>query len=404
MYFVAVVYAGIYDIKKALKSHKSVAQSPLTPADLTILIPAYNEELVIERALRNVIEVAPPSTKIFVIDDKSKDSTSKLVKKFIDNHPHPNVTLMSLHANHGKGGALNQALGLVQTELVMVLDADCTLHPLAITRMLTYFSDPLVQGLATHVRISDNPSLLSILQKVEFIVGFHHKKYYDVANSEFIIGGQGSTYRTSAVRNIGGYKSDMQTEDIEVSLSIVGKGKDEARIVYANDVIVYTEAVPTLRGLFRQRYRWKFGAMQAVLHHKNLIFSTHKKHSKLLTWYRLPSLFVGEINALIDPLILLSFSYIAVNSMNAWIFLGSWASFCIYTIVALVLDDYTPRRQKVALCGMVPVLYPFFMLFTIINFLAMIKTMRNLRGLLGREKVSGSWVSPERIGKAHLAG
>ena len=93
--------------------------------------------------------------------------------------------------NVGKANALNFAMQRgVRGEFVMTLDADCVLHPNAIQNAVDYMiDDPRVAGVAANVRVMDTHSLLGLLQKFEYMVGYRSKKFYTMSNSEFIVGG-----------------------------------------------------------------------------------------------------------------------------------------------------------------------------------------------------------------------
>ena len=84
---------------------------------LTILIPAYNEENTIKDTILNVKSI-PEVDKVCVVDDGSSDNTFEEAKKAA-----PDILIKS-QGNLGKGGALNQLIGYVDTPFVGMIDAD----------------------------------------------------------------------------------------------------------------------------------------------------------------------------------------------------------------------------------------------------------------------------------------
>jgi dolichyl-phosphate beta-glucosyltransferase len=98
-----------------------MANSP----DLSIVIPAYNEELRLERTVRDAVEYfrsTRPSFELIVVDDGSRDETSGLVRRLSDQLPE--VRLIRLAANHGKGYAVRSGVVNSLGRLVLFADAD----------------------------------------------------------------------------------------------------------------------------------------------------------------------------------------------------------------------------------------------------------------------------------------
>lgn len=404
--FLCIICMGIYDVQKAKevrrlrrdRSYRYINHFRRKPS-VTILVPAYNESLVVERCLSSIIDIKYKRFQIVVVNDGSKDNTAQKVRQFISRHPKANIRLVDLKQNRGKGGALNYVLKhYCDTELIMVLDADCTIRQDALNKAVEYFKDPKVMGLATHVRIAARPRVLSYLQKIEHLVGYRHKKYASVTNSEFIIGGQGATYRTEIVKRVGGFDERMFTEDIALSLSIANLGNKDHKLVYASDVITYTEAPPTVRSLYKQRYRWKIGGIQAIYAYKNLVFSSSKKHSKMLTQFRLPQALASELSLIFEPLLLFLFVTIAISTHSLSVFFGGWFTLTVYTLFIILVDEYSTKSEKLLMMLIMPFMYPFFYLLTIINVVALFNCIVNWRQIIGKETTRGTWVSPTRIG------
>ena len=117
--------------------------------------------------------------------------------------------------------------------------------------------------------------MLGWVQRLEYAVVHRLKQGYTVFNCEYVIGGVGSMFRTSVVRACGYFDTDTMTEDIDFSMKILSvHGNFDWRIIFAADAIAYTQAVPSLRGLLRQRFRWKFGRLQAFYKHRSLFFGS----------------------------------------------------------------------------------------------------------------------------------
>src|SRR5579864_8505085 len=148
--------ANIYDIwqftrrRRSLHATKKRGKRP----QVTVLIPAFNEELSVVRCLESVRLNTYRKTRIIVIDDCSTDNTRQLVQNYIAAHPKADISLLARRANGGKAAGLNAALRTkVHDGLVMTLDADSILEKHAIARAVSYFDEnPRVVGVAANVR------------------------------------------------------------------------------------------------------------------------------------------------------------------------------------------------------------------------------------------------------------
>lgn len=399
-----VVSMGIYDVRQARRDRKERRSASTDYArrrlpSFTILIPAFNEELVIERTLTSVCKQNYPSFSVVVVNDASADATSRKARAFIKSHPKTTIRLVNLRRNRGKGGALNYALRrYCDSDLLMILDADSSLAPDALYKAAKYFDDPKTVGLSTHVQISAQPSPLSYMQKIEYLLAYRHKKYISVTNSEFIIGGQGSTFRKDTVLKVGGFSEHLLTEDMALSMSIAKLGNRANRLVFAGDVISYTEAPGSLNGVYHQRYRWKLGGLQTMYEHRDLIMARTKAHNPMLTWFRIPQTILSEFSVLLEPLLLCLFITIAVATHNLGIFFGGWLALTSYVIFNITDEDTLSKRDRYIMLAYAPFMYLFFYVITVINIVAMVRCLYNWRKIVGKKKTGGSWISPKRIG------
>lgn len=117
---------------------------PLTSDEakqISVVIPLYNKESEIERALRSVVEQSLRPHEVIVVDDGSTDSSAAIVERFISEHPNNNIRLIR-QKNSGVSAARNRAISLATTEYVALLDGDdCWLsgYIAEICRLMTYY-------------------------------------------------------------------------------------------------------------------------------------------------------------------------------------------------------------------------------------------------------------------------
>ena len=335
--------ANLYDIARLRKKAKARKQSetddkPFNP-HVTVLIPAHNEQMGIVRTLETVSRSTYKNISIVVVDDASGDNTSQLVREFIAKHSRtassrlvtqngqtrreyyrpssgiPSICLLTRPVNSGKAAGLNYALKhAVRGDLTMTLDADSALDPRAIENAVAYFRDERVAGVAANVKIMQQNSVLGLLQKFEHMIGYRSKKFYSLANCEFVVGGVASTYRYNVLKELNFYDTDTATEDIALSMKITADGNRGRRLVYASDVVASTEGVQTFNALLKQRYRWKLGTLQVLFKYRHILANPDRKYSRSLTMYRMPMAFLSEVLLLLQPFILGYILFISLSN------------------------------------------------------------------------------------------
>lgn len=392
-----IVGANVYDVKQSLKKTRPHKKPQGLRPLVTVLIPAHNEEAGIIRTLESVRKNTYRKLQILVVDDASTDTTRKLVWRYIKEHPHIDVHLLRKQKNVGKGEAMNHALKLhAKGDLLMTLDADSQLNKRAINNAVKHFDNLAVVGLAANVQVMDSNSLLGLLQKFEHMIGYRSKKFFTLTNSEFIVGGVGSTYRMDAIRQVKFYDTDTQTEDIGLSLKLASKGNIHQRIIYASDVLAITEGVQTYKALFKQRYRWKLGILQNLVKYKQMIGNNSPIYSRMLTIYRLPIAVVGELILLVEPLLLIYVIYLSILRNNPSSLIGAYLVITLYILWTIWPDEHLNNKNKFKLSLYAPIMYFLFYIMNIVQLVAVLRCIKDNKKVLRKVKTGGAWKSPTR--------
>lgn len=396
-YIVGANYYDIMRFKKAKVQPKRVRG--LRPS-ITVLIPAHNEALSIVRCLDSVRTNTYRKMQIIVIDDASTDNTRQLVRQYIAEHPKRDIRLMWKRKNSGKAEALNHALkNTVTSDLVMTLDADSILGKQSLAKAVNYFDDPQVVGVAANVRVTDSKSILGLLQKFEYMVSYRSKKFFSITNSEFIIGGVASTYRTAVMKQVGFYDHDIMTEDIALSLKIAALGNKANRLVYGFDIVAMTEGVQSVKALLRQRYRWKMGNLQSIIKYRQLFASRSKVYSRMLTWYRIPMAFFGEVLLLLEPFAIGYVVYLCILAMSPLFVVGAYLTITLYLLWNIMPDEHMNLPAKLKMASYAPIMYFIMYLLNFVQLAAAIRCLRHPNTVLRKGNVSSTWVSPTRSGQ-----
>lgn len=250
---------------------------------VAVLLPAFNEEKVIQKAILSVFNQTYPVSECIVIDDGSSDRTADLAEMMKDEFG-PTRLIVVRQPNSGKAAALNLGARVATTELVMCMDADSVLSRRAISSMVGHLEDPRVGAVAGNVKIKNKVNLLTFLQSLEYIEGLNmSRKSQGFFQSVNIIPGPVGMFRRHMLLEIGGYESDTFAEDCDLTLKMLHYNQ---KIAYEPNAIVYTEAPEMLLDLIKQRYRWTRGILQALKKRKgDLVSPRRSTASFVLSWY-----------------------------------------------------------------------------------------------------------------------
>lgn len=392
-----LVGANYYDILRFKKDAAPKKRSRTPKPLVSVVIAAHNEEFTITRTLDSVRKSSYRNLEIIVVDDGSTDKTKRIVREYIQKYPKANIKLMYKQKNVGKGQALNHGIrNGAKGEFIMTLDADSLLGKKSVAHAVEYFDDPNIVGVAANVQVIDSQSVLGLLQRFEYMVGYRSKKFFTVTNCEFIVGGVASTYRASTLKDVGFYDDDIITEDIALSLKVIAQGNKENRVVYGVNVLARTEGVLTFKALLKQRYRWKMGNLQSIIKYRHLTGDTSGEHSAMLTWYRFPMAFLGELIVLLEPLVLVYVLYICLQLASFSFIVGAYIFITVYLLWNLLPDEHMNTREKLRMSSYAPVMYFIMYLMNIVQIVAIVRCIINYRQVTRQVKTHSTWKSPAR--------
>ncbi len=256
--------AAIYD-RLRTRDVDPAAEGAYKPA-VAVLIPAYNEEKVIERTVRAVLASDYPNLRVIVIDDGSKDATLAVTHKaFVHEIEEGKVTVLT-KPNSGKADALNYGLENVTEEIFVGIDADTVIAPDAIRRLVPHFLNPKVAAIAGNAKVGNRINLWTRWQALEYITSQNfERRALNTLGAVSVVPGAIGAWRTSAVREAGGYQAFTVAEDADLTMSLLRLGY---RVEYEDLALAFTEAPSNANGLMRQRFRWSFGILQSVWKHR----------------------------------------------------------------------------------------------------------------------------------------
>jgi len=324
---------------------------------VTILVAAHNEERVITNILEALMNVNYPQDKMLVvpIDDRSTDRTGAIIDRFCEEHP---GRIRPFHRTGGKGGkaaALKDAMELVETEVVLVFDADYIPPCGLIKQLVAPFFDPEVGGLMGRVvPLNVGTNLLTRLLDFERSGGYQVDQQARM-NLGLVPqhGGTVAGVRLSALRGIGGWNENSLSEDTDLTYRLLLAGW---KTVYQNRSECYEEVPETWEVRIKQLMRWAKGHNQALAAYGlKLLFGYHRATLReRLDGFLLLGVYVMAPVTLIGWLLALALFYegvaplhgvIALLAITAYGATGNFAAF--FEIAAANRLDYT--RQRICL-------------------------------------------------------
>ncbi|MEM1583981.1 MAG: glycosyltransferase [Nitrososphaerota archaeon] len=345
--------------------------------EVSVIIPAYDEESSIENAIESVLNQTYPNTRIIVVDDGSTDNTSKIISKYVDAYG-DRVKLVRHEKNLGKFEALNSGIKEAEGEYVYHMDADTVLAPDNIEKVLSTFNDERIGAAASMVSISNDRGILTRLQMIEYLFEQLIVRYgQSISRNVIICPGAGCIYRSEVAKNI--TVSDRTvTEDADYTFEV---RRNNWKIGQEVDSVSFTEAPSNLSAFTKQRVRWLYGVLQTIRLHRWSL----KDPWVVWAW-------LGYILTPISMIILLSIPVLGIVMGQAYLayFLPySLMSFTIFVVSrALPLSIYR-YHGKISLLLYLP-LYIFYntylSIITLYTFLAWI-TGRGVKIKYGSRRI-----------------
>ncbi|QHT47765.1 glycosyltransferase family 2 protein [Bacillus sp. SB49] len=250
---------------------------------VSILIPAHNEEIVIDETLHAMLRLQYPEGKleVIVINDNSNDNTGNIVDTYAAAHPMIRaVHTKPPHAGKGKSGALNQGLKAATGDMIVVYDADNTPEPEAVYNLaLGLMNDKKAGAVVGKFRVTNsNRNLLTRLINIETITF----QWLAQAGRWFwfrmaTIPGTNFAIRRSILEELGGWDEKALSEDTELSFRVYNLGY---HIRFFPAAITWEQEPEHLKVWWKQRTRWARGNEYVIL--KYLLQFHRMKRKKII--------------------------------------------------------------------------------------------------------------------------
>lgn len=265
-------------------------KSPFLP-NVTIIVPCFNEEKTLEKTVDSLLGLRYPKDKlsIIVVDDGSKDNTYSVAQRLAKNN---NRIRAFTQKNGGKFTALNFGIKLANTEIVGCLDADSSVHPDALLRMIPYFKKKKVVAVTPAMKVYNPINALQKMQNVEYNMGIFLKNIMGKLDAIHVTPGPFSIFKKDIFNKIGYFRHAHNTEDMEIAFRIQ---ENRYKIANCPNAFVYTITPNTVKKLYKQRTRWTYGFLKNMKDYKHMILNPKYGNIGMLT---LPFAVIATIAAL----------------------------------------------------------------------------------------------------------
>ncbi len=228
-----------------------------------IVISAKNESRVIEKTIRNFFEVDYSKFYLWIVDDCSDDAMPSILQNLRQEFPRLKVITRTPGSRPGKSAALNEALAVVRGEVVAVFDADAFVEPDFFKKVLPVLQPDGIGAVQAQKRIYENQSgFLVECQASEYALDTYFQMGRDCIGGAVELRGNGELMKREALIDVGGWNNLSITDDLDLTMRLLVAKWDVRFVPHAH---VFEEAVPTVKGLLRQRKRWAEGSIRRYL-------------------------------------------------------------------------------------------------------------------------------------------
>jgi cellulose synthase/poly-beta-1,6-N-acetylglucosamine synthase-like glycosyltransferase len=301
---------------------------------VTLLVPAYNEEVTITASLISFLTLEYPRHEVILVNDGSRDRTIDVLIEAFDLYEVPPAVPVSIPTkkvraylrsrryskllvidkeNGGKADSLNAALNAARFPFVVAVDADTLIEPDALIRLARPFllgrqvaavggtirvvnGSTVENGRVTDARVDKR--LLPGCQTVEYLRAYLFGRLgWNRLGGNLVISGAFGLFRREYLLALGGYQTDNITEDMDLVVRLhryLHENNIRGELPFVPDPVAWTEVPTSVRVLGRQRERWHRGLISTLFAHRRMFFNPRYGAAGMLS---VPFFVLGEMMA-----------------------------------------------------------------------------------------------------------
>jgi len=255
-------------VKPNLDKDDNAAEFRTNSLSLSVVIPAYNEAVVLEPCIHSLMASTYPIEEIALIDDGSSDNTYDIMQELAARYE---IVTAYTKPNGGKASALNFGIERIHSQAIICCDADGVFHPETLQRLVEPLTDPRIGAVC-----GDDRTLNTNVLQTKFLALISHvgtgltRRALHLLGCLPIVSGNIGAFSRTALTKAGPFNEHVLGEDLEMTWRIHRVG---FQVAFEPSAIVFAESPCTARGLWRQRVRWARGFLQTAAIHKDMIGS-----------------------------------------------------------------------------------------------------------------------------------
>ncbi|RFC54338.1 glycosyltransferase family 2 protein [Brumimicrobium aurantiacum] len=328
---------------------------PEVAPGISVVAPAYNEEVIIIDNVRSLLNLEYPNFEVVIVNDGSKDKTLELLIEEFDlvEIPYPYIqkvickpikkiyrsntkrfrrlTVVDKENGGTKADAMNAGVNVAQYNYFINTDVDCLLAKDTLTKCILPVLDSNTRVIAvgatlrmvnscevTHgeiTRVRPPERVIPLFQETEYLRSYLLAKMgwsmFNVIPN--VSGGFGLFYKPVVI-NAGGYDPLSHAEDMDMTLRMIAYMRninEKYKIVQIPDTCCWTEGPPNLKVLRRQRSRWGRGLLQIFVIHRKFLFN--RKYGRMGLWVMPYALIFEFLAPIIEFIGLIFLFFLLVN-------------------------------------------------------------------------------------------
>lgn len=369
MLFVPLAIRGV--------AKESTLADPKVWPKISVLIPAYNEDKVIQTTIESLLATDYPNKEIILIDDGSKDQTLAIASQYKDR-------IKVIHKeNGGKASALNQGLLYSTGEIVTIVDADTIIGNSSLKHIARGMMQENVAAVAGNIKIRNKTNILTWCQSLEYLSGIEiMRRGLDYFGAITIVPGALGAFRKKSLEEAGTYHKETLVEDFDATMKVLRTGMTVSGSTKAT---AYTQAPQALKDFWKQRKRWYRGNLQVLRRHSDILLNPR----------------FGYIHRLSYPLMAIHMLVIPMASMLMWGFaiyqliLGQYL-FVVYTLTMYITLQYLMSAMAVRMDGddKKAILYSVFLVIGYKQIIDFMQVKAVFEEIFGKKAI---WTSAQRV-------
>jgi len=285
---------------------------------VSVVVPAYNEAVVIENCVRSVLRTEHPAFEVVCVDDGSSDDTFERMERLAAAFPQVRALRQE---NAGKGAALNTGIAAARGDVLVLVDADGLFRPDTVNRLLRGFRDPRTGAVCGNDRpVNLDRVQTRLLSLISHVGTGLMRRALDVLACLPVVSGNIGAFRRDVLDATGPLRTDTLGEDLELTWRIQREGY---RVTFAPDALVYAESPSTVRALWRQRVRWARGLLQVTGMHRSMVGNPRYGPFGLYLVYNTAAQVVAPFVQVLAMVVLAVL--VAVDGPAGWVPASWWA-------------------------------------------------------------------------------